>query len=234
MHKPSSLAPSVISNPEDITHIVDFLHKHRSRVGQGGNFPTTVFNEAANYMAENWPPKKGGPRTANSIMSKYKVLRKLHEYILQALQKVYPGGSGWTYTHKLGFNVQEEDRDAWNNFSNLAHTHFKPFATRGERPAGDILQAHSQPQGNDDDNDPPPNPALTQLSDLSQPFSDVWSQSNYGDSQSLSQSSASHTAVAPPVPTTPGPTRPGLESNELRVPTCAPRASEPFLSLSRI
>ncbi|KAJ7635595.1 hypothetical protein DFH06DRAFT_1436225 [Mycena polygramma] len=282
-----------ISNPEDITHVVDFLHKHRSRVGQGGNFPMTVFNEAADYMAEKWPPTT---KTATSIMSKYRsisfksiVTRHADPYryrnlnarrfgmtflpiessnwlnksrvtpgfdlieILRyraALQKVYPGGSGWTYTHELGFNVKEQDRDAWNNFAK-AHPHFKPFATKGwehfdkmdeiipstargrhvynaasRQPAGDVsglgLQSQSQSQGDDDDDDDDddtsPNPALTQSSDFSQPFSDAWSQSNYGDSQSLSQalpqsqalavtqSAASHTAVAPPVPTTPAPT----------------------------
>ncbi|KAJ6630933.1 hypothetical protein B0H10DRAFT_2320763, partial [Mycena sp. CBHHK59/15] len=47
---------------------------------------------------------------------------------LQAKQKRYPGVSGWTYTGELGFNVTDNDRDAWRNFSK-AHTHFKPFAT---------------------------------------------------------------------------------------------------------
>ncbi|KAJ7182313.1 hypothetical protein C8R43DRAFT_940469 [Mycena crocata] len=236
------------TNPEDVTHVLDFLHKQRSRVGQGGNFDKTVFNEAAEYMAREWPPKKGGPKTASAIMSKYKAvrvlasrqpsrrdgcpsqMRKLHEYILQALQKVYPGASGWTYTHEHGFNVKDEDQDAWNNFAK-AHSHFKPFATQGWvhfQKMDEIIPSQargryvynagaSQPdtgasQPADDASGPDlqsPDNDFTQSSDLSQPFSDEWSQSNYGDSQSqapdATQPAPSRT-TAPPVPTTPAST----------------------------
>ncbi|KAJ7678802.1 hypothetical protein B0H17DRAFT_1206578 [Mycena rosella] len=129
--------------PEDLTHLLDFL---------------------------NWPPKKGGPKTANSIATKWKGTRKLYDQILQAKQKAYPGALGWTYSDDLGFNVTDDTRDAWSNFVK-AHPHFKPFTTRGW-PHFTTVDEPSQPsQGNDDDED------------SSQPFSD-WSQSNFGESQS--------------------------------------------------
>ncbi|KAJ7181812.1 hypothetical protein B0H12DRAFT_1246859 [Mycena haematopus] len=57
-------------------------------------------------------------------------LRKLHDYIQQALQKTYPGASGWTYTYELGFNVTPESVDVWRVFVK-AHPHFQPFANKG-------------------------------------------------------------------------------------------------------
>ncbi|KAJ6466636.1 hypothetical protein DFH09DRAFT_1345881 [Mycena vulgaris] len=172
------------ANPEDLTHLLDFLYEQRSRIGDGGN---------------NWPPKKGGPKTADSIATKWKATRKLYDLIMQAKQKAYPGASGWTYSDDLGFNVTDDTRDAWSNFAK-AHPHFKPFATRGwphfatvdaivpSRALGryvfspgtaDPAVAPSQPsqeplqpsQGDDDGKD------------SSQPFSD-WSQSDFGESQS--------------------------------------------------
>ncbi|KAJ7908532.1 hypothetical protein B0H13DRAFT_2331302 [Mycena leptocephala] len=116
------------TNPEDLTHLIDFLYEQRSRIGDGGNWDKTVRNEAAAHMASNWPPKKGGPKTANSIVTKWKGMRKLYDRILQAKQKAYPGASGWTYSDNLGFT--DDTRDTWSNFAK-AHSHFKPFATRG-------------------------------------------------------------------------------------------------------
>ncbi|KAJ7703908.1 hypothetical protein B0H17DRAFT_1126948 [Mycena rosella] len=116
--------------PEDLTHLLDFLYKQRSHIGDVGNWDKTVMNEAAAHMASNWPPKKGGPKTANSIATKWKGTRKLYDQILQAKQKAYPGASGWTYSENLGFNVKDDTQDAWSNFVK-AHPHFKPFATRG-------------------------------------------------------------------------------------------------------
>ncbi|KAJ7692698.1 hypothetical protein B0H17DRAFT_1200279 [Mycena rosella] len=185
--------------PEDLTHLLDFLYEQRSRISDGGNWDRTVINDAAAHMASNWPPKKGGPKTANSIATKWKGMRKLYDQILQAKQKAYPGTSGWTYSDDLGFNVTDDTRDAWSNFVK-AHLHFKPFATRGwphfttvdvivpSRALGQYVfspgtadpaavpsqpsQEPSQPSQGDENDE-----------DGSQPFSD-WSQSNFGESQS--------------------------------------------------
>ncbi|KAJ7922640.1 hypothetical protein B0H13DRAFT_1865654 [Mycena leptocephala] len=48
--------------PEDLTHVLQFLHSQKSHVGQGGNFDKTVFSEAAAYMGKEFPPKKGEQR----------------------------------------------------------------------------------------------------------------------------------------------------------------------------
>ncbi|KAJ7769584.1 hypothetical protein DFH07DRAFT_768856 [Mycena maculata] len=202
----------------DLTHALKFLHDQRSCVSNGGNFDKTVFNEAAKHMADNWPPQAGGPKTADSIMAKWKEARKLHDYILQAKQKRYPGASGWTYTNELGFNVTDDDRDAWKNFSK-AHSHFKPFATcrwihfetvdeiipllaRGRyvfnAGASQPIDSAPAPLEQSQDN------AEEQHSDDSQPFSD-WSQSNHGESQppninilQPSQSTVAHGVSATP------------------------------------
>ncbi|KAJ6631073.1 hypothetical protein B0H10DRAFT_2207457 [Mycena sp. CBHHK59/15] len=110
------------TNPEDLTHLLEILHDKKGRIGDGGNFDKTAMNETAVKMATKWPPKKGGPKTAKT--------RKLYEYILQAKQKAYLGVSGWMYSNELGFNVMDDDRDTWSNFTK-AHPHFKPFAMCG-------------------------------------------------------------------------------------------------------
>ncbi|KAJ7028942.1 hypothetical protein C8F04DRAFT_1265510 [Mycena alexandri] len=124
-------------------------------------------------------------------------LRKLHEYILQVKQKSYPGASGWTYTDEGGFNVTDNDREAWDNFVK-AHQHFKPFATSGwihfrmvdemvpSRArgryvfnAGSVLHGDHgigiSEQSQDDDD-----AGQTQGSDVSQAISN-WSQTDFGD-----------------------------------------------------
>jgi hypothetical protein len=70
------------ANPEDLTNVLQFLHSQKSRAGQGGNFDKTVFSEAAAYMAKEFPPKAGGPKTANSIADKWKAVRVLAGYEL--------------------------------------------------------------------------------------------------------------------------------------------------------
>ncbi|KAJ7843190.1 hypothetical protein B0H14DRAFT_3456293 [Mycena olivaceomarginata] len=193
---PPKDAANWMADPEDIPNLLKFLHAQRSRCGEGGNWDKTVLNEAAAHMLKLGPPAKGGPKTANSIGNKWKDICKLHEYILQAKQKVYPGMSGWTYTDEHGFNVTDENRDALNDFSR-AHPHFKLFATSGwahftivdeimpSRARGRFvfsagftqsidpsLPPHSQSQDDDDGS-----------SQLSQPLTDSWSQSNASKSQ---------------------------------------------------
>ncbi|KAJ7816996.1 hypothetical protein B0H13DRAFT_2380006 [Mycena leptocephala] len=153
------------TNPEDLTHLLDFLYEQRSRIGDGGNWDKMVINEAAAHMASQLSSQT----------------RKLYDQILQAKQKAYPGVSGWTYSDDLGFNVTDDTRDAWSNFVK-AHPHFKPFAMCGWphftmvdaiMPSRALGQYEpSQPSQGDEDDE-----------DGSQPFSD-WSQSNFGESQS--------------------------------------------------
>ncbi|KAJ7231238.1 hypothetical protein C8J57DRAFT_1251316 [Mycena rebaudengoi] len=101
---PPKDAANWTTNPEDITNLLAFFHRQRSRVGEGGNWDKTVLNEAATYMAGLGPPAKGGPKTAAAIATKWGQIRKIFEAILQMKQKVYPGASGWTYTDNGGFN----------------------------------------------------------------------------------------------------------------------------------
>ncbi|KAJ7039986.1 hypothetical protein C8F04DRAFT_1178338 [Mycena alexandri] len=193
-----------VSNPEDTTHVLAFFHARISRLGEGGNPDKTLYNEAAAHMASQWPPKKGGPKTAKSIETKWKALRKLHGYILQAKQKAYCGASGWTYTDEGGFNVTDDDREAWENFVKV-HPHFKPFATTGWihfKTVDDMVPSRARgryvfnagsaglTQSSQDDNEQEEEEedvGQTQNSDASQPISN-WSQTDLGDnSQNNSQ-----------------------------------------------
>ncbi|KAJ7887825.1 hypothetical protein B0H14DRAFT_3719427 [Mycena olivaceomarginata] len=212
------------ANPEDLANLLPFLDAQRSRVGEGGNWDRTVLNEAAAHMASLRPPAKGGPKTAAGIAPKWGQIRKIFEAILQMMQKAYPGASGWTYTDQGGFNVTDETRDAWDNFSK-AHPIFKPFVTSGWvhfRTVDEIMPSRtrsrsvfsagftqpvvedvpSQSQSQDDDD--------TQ-SECSQPLMDLWSQLNDGKSQPASndipasQSSATQaTSQRTPTPSVSG------------------------------
>src|ERR1700761_6334489 len=68
------------ADPGDKAALVSFFHGIRSRIGQG--IPDkTALNEAAAFMAQHRPPRKGGPKTAESIRTQfahqqnYKLLR---------------------------------------------------------------------------------------------------------------------------------------------------------------
>ncbi|KAJ6594784.1 hypothetical protein B0H19DRAFT_1225805 [Mycena capillaripes] len=189
------------ANPEDLTNVLQFLHSQKSRAGQGGNFDKTVFSEAAAYMAKEFPPKTGGPKTANSIADKWKACKKLHEHFLKIKQRVYVGASGWTYTDEGGFNVTDDTRDAWHNFVK-AHPHFKNFAT------------HGWPHFQVVDEIVPSRARGRYSSDSSQPLTD-WSQTNFDGSQasdvpdpaSSSQISTTQSTSQVPrrIPATPAP-----------------------------
>ncbi|KAJ6609509.1 hypothetical protein B0H10DRAFT_2193813 [Mycena sp. CBHHK59/15] len=114
------------THPEDFTHALQFLHDQKSHVGNGGNFDKTIMNEAAVYMAENWPPQASGLKTANSIMTKWK-----------AKQKRYPGASGWTYTDELGFNITDNNQDG--------HTACRPTPVPPEQSQDDDNEQPSDP-----------------------------------------------------------------------------------------
>ncbi|KAJ6496271.1 hypothetical protein C8R45DRAFT_1132325 [Mycena sanguinolenta] len=113
------------------------------------DYAVALLNDAATHLASFGRRKRGGPKTASSIATWWAAVRhidcfmmehatdrcssqlhKLRDYIQQALQKTYPGASGWTYTHELGFNVTPQSIDAWRLFTK-AHTHFRPFSNKG-------------------------------------------------------------------------------------------------------
>ncbi|KAJ7831343.1 hypothetical protein B0H14DRAFT_3713849 [Mycena olivaceomarginata] len=146
---PPKDAANWTANPEDLSNLFAFLNAQHSRVGEGGNWDRTVLNEAAARMASLGPPAKGGLKTAAAIATKWGQIRKIFEAILQMKQEAYHVASGWMYTSQGGFNVTDETRDAWDNFSK-AHPIFKPFATSGwvhfRMICGD---SESQPASND-------------------------------------------------------------------------------------
>ncbi|KAJ4464873.1 hypothetical protein C8J55DRAFT_566581 [Lentinula edodes] len=131
MGKPKKDQVDWKNSPGDVEALVRLLHSQRSRVGQGGNFDSTVYNEAAKHLEARGPPSHGVAKTAVSIKKYYSsTLRKLHTDILAVLQKTYTGASGWTYSHEGGFNVVSATEDAWRNFVSV-HKQFKPFKTSG-------------------------------------------------------------------------------------------------------
>ncbi|KAF7360026.1 hypothetical protein MVEN_00730300 [Mycena venus] len=119
------------NDPKDVENLMCYFHTQRSRFGNGGNPDRQLLNDAATYLRSLGPPKHGGPKTPDAIKGQWIVTCKLHDYIQQALQKTYPGASGWTYTHELGFNITPESEDAWHVFLKVGNSHFKPFANKG-------------------------------------------------------------------------------------------------------
>ncbi|KAK7012395.1 hypothetical protein R3P38DRAFT_3209666 [Favolaschia claudopus] len=200
---PPKDAANWTKNPQDLPNLLAFFSEQRARIGETGNWPQTVLNEAVVKTASFGPPTKGGPKTDKAIDGKWKALRKLYDYILQVKQKTYIGASGWTFTDEGGFNVNDDNRDAWNG--RTLTLNLSPIRV-GRRP----VTSQPQFQGDDDDDD-------DDNSSQSQPFSQ-WSQSNYGDSQppNTDHEGASQPPVsqqAPPtVPATPSlPKRPASD-----------------------
>ncbi|KAK7007249.1 hypothetical protein R3P38DRAFT_2554070, partial [Favolaschia claudopus] len=195
-HKmPDKSAANWTADPKDITNLLAFFHSVRSRIGDGGNWDKTVLKEAEVHMAGLGAPVKGGPKVWTAIRNKWKDLHKLHEHFVQIKQKTFVGASGWNYSDELGFNVDDDNREAWGNFVK-AHPQFRPFANHGwehfktmdeivpSRARGLYVfvagapqsvsqppESQSQSQDNDDESQP------------SQPLTQSWSQTNYGDSQ---------------------------------------------------
>jgi hypothetical protein len=71
---PDKSAADWITDPGDLTYLLEFFHDQRSRIGDGGNFDKTFYNDAATHMAKKGPPKAGGPKTATAIMNKWKAV----------------------------------------------------------------------------------------------------------------------------------------------------------------
>ncbi|KAJ3715898.1 hypothetical protein DFJ43DRAFT_1141964 [Lentinula guzmanii] len=120
------------SNPEDTGAVIQFFFKaeNRGKLGQGGNPTKAALNECAAYLAKNQEVKKGGPKTAGAIGTRWRKIKSIFEAILAVKQKKFVGASGWNYDDETGFGVTESNIDEWNDFVRT-HTIFKPFATKG-------------------------------------------------------------------------------------------------------
>ncbi|KAJ6614350.1 hypothetical protein B0H10DRAFT_2221360 [Mycena sp. CBHHK59/15] len=73
---------------------------------------------------------KGAPKNANSIKGVWAGMKKIHDALVQVIQKRYPGASGWIYDQQAGFSVCDDNLEAWKEFSKH-HPVFKPFANKG-------------------------------------------------------------------------------------------------------
>ncbi|KAK6996169.1 hypothetical protein R3P38DRAFT_3222765 [Favolaschia claudopus] len=159
---PDKSAANWTADPKDITNLLAFFHSVRSRIGDGGNWDKTVLKEAEVHMAGLGAPVKGGPKVWTAIRNKWKDLHKLHGHFVQIKQK----------TFVVGFNVDDDNREAWGNSSkpirNSTMDEIVPLA----RPRALRLRCWRSPSEDNDDESQP-----------SQPLTQSWSQTNYGDSQ---------------------------------------------------
>ncbi|KAK7015368.1 hypothetical protein R3P38DRAFT_2543759, partial [Favolaschia claudopus] len=121
---PDKSAANWTADPKDITNLLAFFHSVRSRIGDGGNWDKTVLKEAEVHMAGLGAPVKGGPKVWTAIRNKWKDVR-----CCAGLLPCFCA-SGWNYSDELGFNVDDDNREAWGNFVK-AHPQFRPFANHG-------------------------------------------------------------------------------------------------------
>ncbi|KAJ6535881.1 hypothetical protein B0H10DRAFT_2204336 [Mycena sp. CBHHK59/15] len=127
---PGSLPCDWVTDPNDKIALVAFFKTIASRIGEGGSWDKTCLQEAAQAMADRGPPLKGAPKTADSIKGIWAGMKKIHDVLLQVIQKTYPGASGWTYNQDSGFSVCDANRDEWKAFGKQ-HSVFRPFANKG-------------------------------------------------------------------------------------------------------
>ncbi|KAJ7824572.1 hypothetical protein B0H13DRAFT_2373477 [Mycena leptocephala] len=119
-----------VADPEDKRALLGFFQSIQSRIGDGGSWDATCLQEAEAFMAARGPPAKGAPKTAASIRGIWTTMKKVHDALLQVIQKQYPGASGWTYDREHGFSVGDDNFEAWTAFIK-SHSVFKPFANKG-------------------------------------------------------------------------------------------------------
>ncbi|KAJ7488662.1 hypothetical protein B0H11DRAFT_2405656 [Mycena galericulata] len=115
--------PSAIWTTPETKKLVDFLVDQVSRAGDGGNFPTAVWNEASALLAPML--KDGGPKTAKVCRNKYTQLRGVFK-IAREIKKV----SGWHWDDNTGTSVTADTKSSWDDYVRV-HPNAKPFVIKG-------------------------------------------------------------------------------------------------------
>ncbi|KAJ6611040.1 hypothetical protein B0H10DRAFT_2224517 [Mycena sp. CBHHK59/15] len=109
---PGALSCDWTTDPGDKIALVAFFASIKDQIGQGGSWDQTALEAAAKHMGV-WAGMK-----------------KIHDALVQVIQKRYPGASGWTYDQQAGFSVCDDNLEAWKEFSKH-HPVFKLFANKG-------------------------------------------------------------------------------------------------------
>ncbi|KAJ7776063.1 hypothetical protein DFH07DRAFT_951971 [Mycena maculata] len=114
---------SAIWTTPETKKLVDFLVDQVSRAGDGGNFLTAVWNEAAALLAPML--KDGGPKTAKVCRNKYTQLHGLFK-VVREIKKV----SGWHWDDNTGASITADTKSSWDDYVRV-HPNAKPFRNKG-------------------------------------------------------------------------------------------------------
>ncbi|KAJ6597878.1 hypothetical protein B0H10DRAFT_2196857 [Mycena sp. CBHHK59/15] len=114
---PGALSCDWTTDPGDKIALVAFFASIKDQIGQGGSWDQTALEAAAKHMVTRGPPMKGAPKNANSIKGVWAGMKKIHDALVQVIQKRYPGASGWTYDQQAGFSVCDDNLEVWKEFS---------------------------------------------------------------------------------------------------------------------
>ncbi|KAF8580419.1 hypothetical protein K439DRAFT_1357024 [Ramaria rubella] len=99
--------------------LVNFLVEHKAEAGDGGNFPETVFNQAAQMLVTFYV--RGAVKTAKACKQKW-----AEQYAMVTLIK---GASGLPWDDKLGVNLPCND-GVWTTCI-AQHPKAKGFSNKG-------------------------------------------------------------------------------------------------------
>ncbi|KAJ6613921.1 hypothetical protein B0H10DRAFT_2221765 [Mycena sp. CBHHK59/15] len=127
---PRALSCDWTTEPSDKIVLVTFFASIKDQIREGGSWDQTALEAAAKHMVAHGPPMKGAPKNANSIKGVWAGMKKIHDALVQVIQKRYPGASGWTYDQQAGFSLCDDNLEAWKEFSKH-HPVFKLFANKG-------------------------------------------------------------------------------------------------------
>ncbi|KAF8584371.1 hypothetical protein K439DRAFT_1282434, partial [Ramaria rubella] len=106
--------------------LVNFLVEHKAEAGDGGNFPETVFTQAAQMLLPFYV--RGAVKTAKACKQKW---AQVKQYAMVTLIK---GASGFPWDDELGVNLPCND-GMWTTFIAVSyHTYCcisKGFSNKG-------------------------------------------------------------------------------------------------------
>ncbi|KAJ6628208.1 hypothetical protein B0H10DRAFT_2429014 [Mycena sp. CBHHK59/15] len=231
---PGSLPCDWVTDLNNKIVLVAFFKTIASRIGEGGSWDKTCLQEAAQVMADRGPLLKGAPKTADSIKGIWAGMKKIHDALLQVIQKKYPGASGWTYNQDSGFSVCDANRDEWKAFilpmrAKGCHVYY-PAAdtvvarTAAPMPSQDSAHGPQLLMDNDElDNNPFPDPSVLYTISQSQPLTD-WSQSTFSDFSDPPTALSAPASAASSIPTTPSVNLKRAASDELQAPWSTKRS----------
>ncbi|KAF8157391.1 hypothetical protein BJ912DRAFT_867326, partial [Pholiota molesta] len=94
-----------------------------SRSSDGGNFKTTMYQQAAGHITHLY--ERGIAKTVKACRNKWTMFKKLY-CVIRAIQSV----SGWVWDNKMGASINADTASSWDDYVKK-HPGAKQFRNKG-------------------------------------------------------------------------------------------------------